>query len=167
MKTISLIVLLLFPVLTQSQPFTKNVPKWVDNPPKDPKKFYAVGIGTSSNAQIAERIAVLNANSKLAELVEPAVITITSKIDSVVRGNKVYIEKITVMRKSVVATLHNTRIVQRANSVKNGIYTVYVLKEMYRKEINRSVVAHIKDDKELHSAVANSDAFKSIANAAK
>ncbi|HPI71337.1 MAG TPA: hypothetical protein PLF99_08400, partial [Tenuifilaceae bacterium] len=93
--------------------------------------------------------------------------TITSQIDSVVKNNVVLIEKVQTVRKKVQATLENTNIKERAVFEDNGRISVYVLIEMPIKEINRSVVNQITDDKELYSAIAKTKAYKQLARKAK
>jgi hypothetical protein len=102
-----LIILLLFtlPLFATCQEPSNPTKSWVNNPPKSTDKIFAVGIGTSPSEDIAERKAHLNGSANLAKQVEPAVISVTSRIDSIVRGNKLLIEKSKVIRETVIATL--------------------------------------------------------------
>jgi hypothetical protein len=167
MNKYSLYLLLFLPFTVYCQGTLSSVPKWVNNPPNSKDKIYAVGIGTSPSSDVAERKAIMDANVNLAEKVQPAVITVTSYIDSVVLGNDILIERVNIIRKKVEATLQNTQVIDKAVLQENGKYKVYVLVEMPKKEINRSVISHINQDKELYSAIAKTKAYKKIAREAK
>ena len=167
MKRVIIGIFFIIPFVAQCQNGVNNPPEWVKNPPTSKENIYGVGFGTSTNRDIAERKAIMDANVNLAEKVQPAVITITSQIDSVVKNNVVLIEKVQTVRKKVQATLENTNIKERAVFEDNGRISVYVLIEMPIKEINRSVVNQITDDKDLYNAIAKTKAYKQLARKAK
>lgn len=158
MKRILIFVMVAIPILSCGQ----SVPGWVKNPPKSNDKIYAVGVGTSGNAEIAERKAKMEANVNLAEQLETAVVSVTTKFEPVVRRNKALTEKVKVVRKTVVATLQDTQVSQKFATEENGIHKVYVLMEMPRKNVNQSIVKQIEKDEELHKALSNSKAYKKI-----
>lgn len=163
MKRIIFAILIAIPTFSQCQ----NIPNWVNNPPKSKDKIYAVGVGNSGSADIAERKARMDANVKLAEQVEPAVYSYSSKIDTILIGNKMLIERFNVVRKKVVATLHNTQEVEKIGLEKNGTYTTYVLLSMSKKDINRSLVSLIDEDKDLKAALSKSSAYKKMVQESK
>ena len=150
------------PLFLQCQNQEGALPRWVEKPPTGNNKYYAVGFGSSLSADVAERKARLDANSKLAKQVEPVVITVTSKIDSIVRGNQLLVERVSVVRQKVSATLTNVKELEKFNMESNGTHDVYILVEMPQKEIKRSIVAHIENDKELHSDLIRSATYRSL-----
>jgi hypothetical protein len=166
MKRLIFIVLVTLPYLLYCQSNTNNYPNWVNNPPKSTNKIFAVGVGSSSSMEIAERKANLDASVKFAEQIEPAIVTYTSRIDSVVKGKKILIEKVNIVRTTISATLSNTKISKKHGVEEDGKYTIYVLMEMPRRDIARSVVEEIRKDKELYNAVAKTEAYKQIAKEA-
>jgi hypothetical protein len=167
MKKILLYSILLLPLTVQCQNSLNTTPKWVNNPPKSKDKIYAVGVGTSSSPDVAERKAIMDANVNLAENVRPAVVTITSHIDSIIQGNEILIERVNIIRKKVEATLQNTQLINKTVLEEKGKYKVYVLVEMPKKEINRSVISYVDEDKELYNAIAKTKTYKRIAREAK
>ncbi|PKP39023.1 MAG: hypothetical protein CVT98_03675 [Bacteroidetes bacterium HGW-Bacteroidetes-15] len=162
MKKLIILILITLPIFSYSQNASVSKKSWVNNPPTSKDKLYAVGIGTSASADIAERKAHLNASAKLAELVEPAVESVTSRIDSIVRGNKVLIEKNQVIRKTVIANLNNVQTIDVDKIESNGTYTAYVLVSMPKREITQNVVEQINKDKELYRAVSKSKEYKKM-----
>jgi len=162
MKRIIALVIVALPISAYSQLFGQRTPGWVKNPPKSETSFYAVGQGSSPTLDVAERKARLNAGVVLAEQVEPAIESETTRLETVVRNNKVLKEKIHVIRKTLVATLHDTRVIEKHATERNGTHTVYILVEMPRKNISRSIVDQVKSDKELHEAVAKSKPYKEL-----
>lgn len=163
MKRVLFVILIALPVFSQCQ----NLPNWVNNPPKSKDKIYAVGVGNSGSADIAERKARMDASVKLAEQVEPAVYSYSSRIDTVLVGNKMLIERFNVVRKKVAATLHNTQEVEKTSFEKNGTYTAYVLLAISKKDINRSMVSLIDEDKDLKAALKKSNAYKKMLQESK
>lgn len=162
MKRLMILLLLTLPLFANCQNPSSPTKSWVNNPPESKDKIFAVGVGTSTSEDIAERKAHLNGSANLAKQVEPAVVSVTSRIDSIVRGNKVLIEKSKVIRKTVVANLKNVNTIDIEKIEKDGVYTVYVLLNMPKKEITRKVVDQIKQDKELYNAVAKTKTYKKI-----
>lgn len=162
MKRIFALVIVALPILAYSQLFGQRTPGWVKNPPKSGGSVYAVGEGSSSTPDVAERKARLNASVALAKQVEPTIETQTTRLQSVVRNNKVLKERVQVIRESVVATLHDTRVIEKHTAERNGTHTVYLLVEMPKKNISQSFVDQIKNDKELYQAVAKSKAYKEL-----
>lgn len=158
MKRMLILIMIAVPIISCGQ----SVPGWVKNPPKSNDKIYAVGIGTSGSAEIAERKAKMEASVNLAEQLETAVVSVTTKFEPVVRRNKALTEKVKVVRKTVVATLQNTQVSQKFATEENGIHKVYVLMEMPRKNVNRSIIDEIEKDEELHKALSNSKAYKKV-----
>jgi hypothetical protein len=167
MRKIIFLLLITIPYLSQCQPSSSSLPNWVNNPPKSKDKVYGVGMGSSSNADVAERKANLDASVNLAKQIEPTITSVTSRIDSVVRGKKVLVERVSIVRKTVTATLSNTSVIDKYSFEENGTYTVYVLMETPKKEITRSVVNEINKDKELYSAIAKTKEYKQLVKEAK
>jgi hypothetical protein len=164
MKKAIIILLFIIPLTT----FCQSLPGWISNPPVSNEKFYAVGVGSSIDAITAERKAKMNASVSLAEQVEPAVVTITTKLVPVLRGNKILTEKVNVTRKTVSATLNNTSTSEVfRQEEENGNHKVYVLMEMPKKEITRSLIAEIEKDKELLQALSKSKEYKKLKKEAK
>jgi hypothetical protein len=166
MRKLILLALLAFPSLLFSQTFSNKLPNWINNPTKSKDKLFAVGMGSSSNAEVAERKASLDASVKLAELIEPAIETHTSRIDSVLRGKKKLVEKVDIIRKTVSATLSDTRITEKHRIEEDGKYTVYILMEMPKRDIARSIVSEINKDKELYKAISKTSEYRQIAKEA-
>lgn len=158
MKRLLMILLVASPYFLQSQ----NLPSWIKNPPADSNVIYAVGKGTSSNAETAERKARLDANVGLAEQVNPALVNVTTQLESKVRKNKVLKEKVKVVRKTVTGNLQDVSVVKKFTFERKGIHTAYILLEMPRKSINRSIVRAIDNDEELHNAVKETKAYKNL-----
>ena len=158
MKRILILLLVAYPYFSQSQ----NLPSWVKNPPTESNTIYAVGKGTSSNAETAERKARLDANVGLAEQVSPAVITVTTRLESTVRRNKALTEKVKVVRKTVTANLQDVSIVKKFTFEDKDIHTAYILLEMPRKSINQSIIQAIDNDKELYDAVKKTKTYKNL-----
>ncbi|MFO8021414.1 MAG: LPP20 family lipoprotein [Perlabentimonas sp.] len=160
MKRIAWIIVILAPYLSQCQ----DLPLWVNSPPESSSKYYAVGGGTSVSADISERKARLDANVKLAEQVEPVVETTVSRIDSVVRGNEVLVERVTIIRKKVMATLQNVTETEKVTLENNGKYTTYVLLSMPKESIANSLLNQIKHDDDLHKALTRTSVYKELLN---
>jgi predicted transcriptional regulator len=167
MKRILALIIILLPIFTSGQILGKRTPDWVKNTPKSSENYYAVGEGSSATLDVAERKARLNANVKLAEQVGPVVKTETTRFENVVRNNKLLKEKVYTMRKTVVASLHDTRIVEQYSKEKNGVHTVYLLVEMPKKSIAQSIISQVNNDKDLHRALAGSRAYKKLLAEAK
>jgi hypothetical protein len=130
MKKIILITLLLAAFGAYAQDATDSIPDWVSKPPASSKMFYSVGIGKSRMMDIAERKAILDANIKLAEQVEPA------KVEKIKRTSKSADGRTTeeiIQREIVNAILSDVRILKRFSFQKDEEYTVYVLVEMKKK----------------------------------
>ncbi len=161
MKKIVFIIFLLFPITLFAQT-NSQLPDWINNPPSSRSKFYAVGKGSSRDAQIAERKADLEAKVKLAELVEPAVVTFTTRIDSIVRGNQLLIERVSVIRRSVNAQLLNVQIVKRHVQNDDGLHTVYLLVTMPRKELTQTLVNLVTNDKDLNLALSSNKEYQKL-----
>lgn len=162
MKRLIILFIVLYPMFSACQDHSKSSKSWVENPPKSKEKIYAVGVGTSPSADIAERKAHLDASAKLAKIVEPAVVTVTSRIEPVIRNNKVLMERTRVIRKTVIANLSNVQTIDSDKIEQDGKTTVYVLVSMPRKGITKEVVDQIKEDKELYKAVSKSREYKKM-----
>lgn len=162
MKRLTFLLLIAFPLISICQNHASSKKSWVQNPPESKERVYAVGVGTSPSADIAERKAHLNASAKLAEIVEPAVVSVTSRIDPVIRGNKVLMERTRIVRKTVIANLSDVQTIDSDKIEKDGLSTVYVLVSMPRKEITKRVVEQIREDKQLYEAVFRTREYKKM-----
>mgnify|MGYP003583263223 FL=1 len=67
MEKLMFISLLLLFVGVQAQEDGVSAPSWYKNPPKSGKKYYGAGVGTSKSLEVAEKKALLDANTSLAE----------------------------------------------------------------------------------------------------
>lgn len=152
----------MLPLLASAQLFGDRLPSWIQNPPKSNTSFFAIGKGTSSNLDVAERKARLDANVGLAKQVEPVVETTTSRLAKSLRNNKVILQKIQVVRKTVVANLHDTKTVEKHKSENNGSHTVFILVEMPKQNISKAIVTQINADKTLYQALANKRSYKKL-----
>jgi hypothetical protein len=161
MKRLVLIILVLLPQILLSQ----SLPKWVKKPPTSSEMYYAVGMGSSGNEDVAERKARLDANVNLAKQVEHEIVTVTTRIETMIRGNKVLKERVRVIRKKVMATLTDTR-VEGKHSVneRNGSVKVYMLISMPKSNINQSVINQVENDKELYATLSKSKAYIKFVN---
>jgi hypothetical protein len=162
MKRLLLLVIFAIPLVATAQRYPTRPPKWYKTPPTAADRYYAVGKGTSASAEVAERKARLDANSKLAEMVEPAVVSVSTRIDSVVRGNVVLEEKVQIMQKRVKATLSGHRLANKSVTFKNDVYTVYILLEMPKRNLSRLIVEQINVDKELLGAISSTKVYRTI-----
>ncbi|MFP4556843.1 MAG: hypothetical protein ACLFNU_08235 [Bacteroidales bacterium] len=160
MKRIAWIIVILAPYLSQCQ----DLPIWVNSPPASNSKYYAVGEGTSISADIAERKARMDANVRLAEKVEPVVETTVSRIDSIVRGNELLVERVTIIRRKVMASLQNVTETEKVTLEDKGKYTSYVLLSMPKESIANSLLNQIKGDDDLHNALAETPFYRGMQN---
>jgi len=160
MKRIAWIIVILAPYLSQCQ----DLPLWVNSPPESDAKYYAVGEGSSVSADISERKARLDANVNLAKQVEPVVETTISRIDSTIKGNELLVERVTVIRKKVMATLQNVTETEKVTLDSNGKYTTYVLLSMPKESIANSLLNQIKQDDDLQKAIAQTSVYRELLN---
>lgn len=130
MKKILLFTFLLTTFGSFAQSSADSIPDWVNNPPKSKKFFYSVGVGKSAMIDVAERKAILDANIKLAEMVEPA------KVEKIRKNRQssggATIEE-TIQREVVSVVLQGVSTIKRASFQKDDMYIVYVLVEMKKK----------------------------------
>ena len=162
MKQLIVFFIVVMPLFAMAQRYPTRPPKWYKSPPTSADRFYAVGKGASASAEVAERKARLDASSKLPEMVEPAIVTVSTRIDSVVKGNTILEQKVQIMHKRVKATLSGHRLANKSVTFKNDVYTVYVLLEMPKRDLSRLIVEQINVDKELLTAVSSTKIYQTI-----
>ena len=162
MQTNRLITFVLFfclsiPFIAEAQPFVRFTPRWYRKPPQEQGRVFGVGEGSSSNQDVARRKAVLNANVQIAEQVETVLRTVTVKVDSIIKDDKVLIERVTNVRTSVKAELKGTSIEQIAYKKNRNGYTAYVLVAMDKESVRRTYVDALRSDAMLRDALGGED----------
>jgi hypothetical protein len=131
MKKLTFIVLLLNTIGVYAQNANDSIPEWVNKPPTSSKMFYGVGVGKSRMMDIAEKKALLDANIKLAEQVEPV------KVEKIKKSSKSADGRTTeeiIQREVVDVSLSGVSTIKRYSFQKDDEYTVYVLVQMKRKK---------------------------------
>jgi len=130
MKKLVLITLLFVAIGASAQTATDSIPEWVNKPPVSSRMFYGVGVGKSRMMDVAEKKAILDANLKLAEQVEPAKVKKIKKTTKSADGRTI---EETIQREVISTILSDVRVIKRASFQNDEEYTVYVLVEMKKK----------------------------------
>ena len=167
MKKIIFIIFVLTPFLLIYQAAKSQTPRWVKNPPTKDGMYVAIGSGSSTQADVAKRKAMLDAHVNLAKQAEPEITTETTRLVSALSNKPSLESRVKVIRKTVTANLRDVRTIKQKASERKGIHTVYVLVEMPKNSVSRAIVEEINNDDELKKALANSDVYKQIATKAK
>ncbi|MDY0348291.1 MAG: LPP20 family lipoprotein [Tenuifilaceae bacterium] len=149
MKRIIFVIIVLTPLLLMCRVAGSQTPDWINNPPSKRGFFVATGVGSSANISVAQQKALLDAHVNLAKQVEPEVTTETTRLANALNRKSGLKPQVKVIRKSVTANLEDVRTVEKYTSESKGIHTVYVLVEMPKKAISRSIVTQINNDDEL------------------
>lgn len=127
MKKLLFISLLLAAMTSSAQEVTDSIPTWFSNPPTSKRMLYGAGKGVSAFMDVAEKKAILSANLKLAEQVNPPkekeIKSTTKRVDG--SDNETIIQRTIVEAKLKGVTIINKSVIQ-----KGDMYIVYVLVEM-------------------------------------
>jgi|GEM_PF-3480179 hypothetical protein len=168
MRTILKIsLILLFHITANAQNFVDSVPDWFTSTPSVPGKIVGVGSGNSMNMEMALQKADMDAKVKLASKVKPVITTITTKIDSSFRGDELVIQKVTIIRNKVAATLSDVRVERKVFMKDGDRFTAYIMLSTDEKSVKSTFVEMIDHESAVKQALADKGLYQTLLDWAK
>lgn len=159
--------MLLFHIAAQAQNFVDSVPDWFTTPPSVPGKIIGVGSGNSMNMEMALQKADMDAKVKLASRVKPVITSISTKIDSSFRDNELVIQKVTIIRNKVAATLSDVQVERKVFMRDGDRFTAYIMLSTNEKSVKNTFVEMIDHESSVKQALADKGLYQTLLDWAK